>query len=141
MWTILPRKGTQTRTQDPDRPLCLLTLDLHFHLGLRALLVYSYTRILFAVILFLVIGWCLSSRWFTQPTTFSFILHPFYLGMLDDLVQYCLTEIAYEGELGTRLVCLDRTRHPNPSRGRFEPLHDRLLNVDQDAPSLVSRSW
>lgn len=28
--------------------------------------------------------------------------------MLDDLVQYCLTEIAYEGELGTRLGSLDR---------------------------------
>ena len=28
--------------------------------------------------------------------------------MLDDLVQYCLTELAYEGELGTRLFFLDR---------------------------------
>jgi hypothetical protein len=42
------------------------------------------------------------------PRLFSFIPRPFRLGMLDDLVQYCLTEIAYEGELGTRLVFLDR---------------------------------
>jgi hypothetical protein len=56
-------------------------------------------RILFAVILFLVNSW--------RPTL-AVSPHPLSLDMLDDLVQYCLTEIAYEGELGTRLVFLDR---------------------------------
>jgi hypothetical protein len=42
--------------------------------------------------------------------------------MLDDLVQYCLTEIAYEGELGTRPFFLDRVAQIRLAAGSNRPM-------------------
>lgn len=42
--------------------------------------------------------------------------------MLDDLVRYCLTEIAYEGELGPRLLFLDRVTQTRLAVGSNRPV-------------------
>jgi len=100
--TLLER-GVTSKGKRRLRFVCCLGL-LDSRLGLRA---FSYCALLTARILFTVVLF-LALRFHPQPATLSSIPQPFRLEMLDDLVQYCLTEIAYEGELGTSIFSPDR---------------------------------